>query len=145
MSSKKHRRRLSSGPQSLPFDDGVDPRKYFHPSENPQPNHKSLQLCAQVREALNATLAGECRDAVLQSLFVAHVAATSGTNRLVVTIELSPDATKAAVETALDRLEVAKGFLRSRVAAAICRRRAPELEFRAAPPSPAPGGGEVDA
>jgi ribosome-binding factor A len=87
-----------------------------------QATRKGRQLCAQVKDALHAALAG-CADPVLQSLAVLEVQPAPHTGRLRV-IMTADD--RAAAEAALRR---AAGFLRAEVAAAINRRYTPELVF----------------
>ena len=133
MASKKQRKQSTSPFNPHSFDDGVDPRRYFQSHQHSKPNRKALQLCSQAREALNTALAGECSDPFLQGVFVSNVSPASGSNRLVVHCELEPEAGVTAA-LVLERLERTRGLLRSAVAGAICRRRAPDLEFRVAPP-----------
>jgi ribosome-binding factor A len=140
MSSRKHRQRRRSVSPSFLFDDGVDPRNLPDGDGSGRARHKTLQLCAQVTEALHAALAGECRDAVLQALTVVSVTPAAGGSRLVVTVELPVGEAGITREVALQRLERAAGMLRCAVGSAISRRRVPELAFRVVPPSPAPEG-----
>lgn len=91
---------------------------------------KAQQLCRQVRETLNGLLSGECRDELLQSLYVESVAPAPDATQLLVTVQsLDPQSTVSAGEI-LERLCVATGWLRSEVAAAITRKKAPQLVFQ---------------
>src|SRR5947208_318279 len=54
-------------------EDGIDPRAWAKAEGRRPPGRKGLQLCRQVAEALNGTLAG-CRDDVLGGLVVTAVA-----------------------------------------------------------------------
>ena len=83
---------------------------------------KGQQLCCQVKDALHIALAG-CADEVLQRLSVQSVEPAPHTGRLRVLVAAED---RRATSVALAR---AIGFLRSEVAAAICRRHAPELLF----------------
>jgi ribosome-binding factor A len=108
-------------------EDGGDPKE-FHgkPWERERPaGRKALQLCGQVQDPLHAALAA-CGDGVLQSLRVARVEPAPHTGRLRVTVV--PDE-GTGVAAATDRLAGAAGRLRAVVAAAVHRRRAPELVF----------------
>ncbi len=80
-------------------------------------DHNTLRLCRQVEEALVLALSGE--DLTMESVEPAPSA-----SRLLVTV-VSRDP-RAAVE----RLAAMHSRLRAHVAAAICRRRVPELAFR---------------
>jgi len=95
------------------------------------PDHKTLRLCRQVREALQIALAGECADEVLQQLFVASVDPGADPSKLQVTVDLPPEVSPA---DAIARLEKARGLLRTLVAEAISRKKVPDLVFRVAPP-----------
>lgn len=93
-----------------------------------QPDHadavKTARLCRAVEETLALALAG-CGDDALLDLSVREVAPAGGPGRLLVTVEASGD----PVET-LAALGRVQGLLRSEVARAIRRKRAPELLFR---------------
>ncbi|MDX1944537.1 MAG: hypothetical protein SFU86_03950 [Pirellulaceae bacterium] len=129
--------RLSSWRAAAGDEDGLDPRDYFQ-KENatPHSSRKSEQLCAQVADTLCRLFGGECGDEVLQALQVLDVAAAPDASQLVVLVgpvtddlQLDP----AEVAAALDR---AAGWLRTEVAAAITRKRAPRLVFRYVPVVP---------
>ncbi len=110
-------------------EDGVDPRYEFRGGSKVS-NRKALQLCGQVAEVLHSLFAGECGDDVLRDLLVESVVPAPNTSRLLVTVRQCTSATATAPEEVLARLAVAQGLLRSEVAAAIHRRKAPELTFR---------------
>jgi len=95
-------------------------------------DHKTLRLCRQVLEALQIGLAGECGDEVLQQVFIASVDPAADPSKLEVAVQLPPDLNPA---DALARLEKAKGLLRTLVAAAISRKKVPDLIFRVLGPS----------
>ena len=105
-------------------EDGSDPVE-FHgkPWDAPkQAGRKGRQLCCQVKDALLVALAG-CADEVLQGLRVLSVEPAPHTGRLRVLVATED---RGGADRALER---AAGFLRSQVAAAVCRRHAPELLF----------------
>jgi ribosome-binding factor A len=93
-------------------------------------SRKALQLCRQVEEVLNQVLSGECGDAVLQELHVVSVSPAPSTSQVVVRIAPVFSDSRLSPAEALARLERAAGMLRSAVAAAITRRRAPRLMFQ---------------
>lgn len=98
------------------------------------PPRKTQQLCRQVAETLNSILSGECRDPVLQTLYVRSVVPAPDASQMLVTVEfLDTDLTISSDEV-LRRLQRTMGFLRSQVAAAITRKRAPSLLFHVFPP-----------
>jgi len=115
-------------------DDGLDPRD-FSKSENGRSNNnrKAQQLCAQVAQTLEQVF-GESTDAVVQSLQVVEVRPAPDASQLLV---LTAPAVGAACspDEATQALARASGWLRSEVARAITRKRAPQLVFRVVPPT----------
>ena len=96
------------------------------------PDRKALQLCHQVAETLEEVLA-ECGDVVLQALRVLDVEPAPDASRLLVTVavDATPDDTLDPCNVH-DHLVRASGHLRSEVAGAITRKRAPVLVYRLA-------------
>ena len=97
---------------------------------------RTLMLCAQARRALEHAIGHECRDEALSSLVVVDVIPDPSIRRLRVLMRGERDGNE---EQVLGRLAAAKGFLRTHVAAAIHRKRTPELVFELLPG----GDGEV--
>jgi ribosome-binding factor A len=123
-------------------DDGVDPRELARagtkrrrgagrPPEGP--GRKARQLGRQVAEALDAVLAGESRDELLAGLRVVSVTPAPDASRLLVTVVPRPPFDRLDPAEVLARLGRASGWLRTEVAAAVTRRKAPTLAFRLAP------------
>ena len=108
-------------------DDGLNSREIVAHEPRERSNRKTLQLCGEVARTLNAVLAGECGDDLLRDVTVVSVVPAPHSARLLVTVSL-PEGVPA--EQVLLRLDRARGKLRSEVAAAVRRRRAPELVFR---------------
>ncbi len=97
---------------------------------------KASQLCRQVAVTLDEVLA-ECGDDVLQSLHVVNVVPFPDASRLLATV-MPVDGQPGAEITPADvlkHLEHASGHLRSEVAAAVTRKRAPSLLYRLAEPA----------
>jgi ribosome-binding factor A len=109
-------------------EDGLDPRLAPRDFSARGPGRKVLQLCGQVARTLNGALA-ESADEVLRDLVVAAVTPAPNSTRLLVTVTASGS---AGVDpgVALERLRNAAGRLRAEVAAAVHRRRVPDLSFR---------------
>ena len=108
--------------------DGLDPR--FDRGGGRRPGQrKALQLCREAERTLSAVLSGECDDDVLRELTVLSVVPAPNAVRLLVTVALPPSANIPADE-AMRRLLNVSGHLRSELAAAVSRRKAPELTFR---------------
>ena len=100
-------------------------------SSNPRSgrrDHKTAQLCRQAFQALSMAL-GDCADDVLRGLLVHDVDPAPNAARLLVRIGFSAVSEPIGVAEVMTRLEQAGGFLRREVAAAITRKRAPELMF----------------
>lgn len=84
-----------------------------------QAERKARQLCRQVQRALNLALAGE-------ALFADEVTPAPDCGRLLVHVALPPG---RAVAEVMAQLREAAPQLRSEVAMAIARKRAPQLFF----------------
>lgn len=131
----KRKKKFRSEPPSrlcseLGFGDGLDPR--FDPRDQSSrvKNRKALQLCAQVRRTLGQVLEGEIADELLQNLFVESVVPAPNASHLLVTVRPINLPNSVPPADVLGRLQQIYGRLRTEVAAAIHRRRAPELIFQ---------------
>jgi len=123
-----------------------------HPRKNN--DRKTRQLCRQVERAVSLALGGQCADPLLQALAVQSVEPAPDASRLMISVYLpaantTPDpcaipprdasveqgsretiaAQAARMSEILARLENVRPLLRREVAAAITRKRAPELVF----------------
>ena len=118
-------------------DDGQDPRYFFRKeTETTKTGRKARQLCAQVADTLSLLFSGETSDEILQSLEILDVSPAPHAAQLLVTVVPAagtPNLDELQVQAALAR---AGGWLRSEVAAAITRKRAPRLAFRFVPSAP---------
>ena len=108
-------------------------------------SHKVAQLCQQISEALSLAFACSA-DATLRDLSVVSVGPAPDASRLLVTVNGSDDTGQAPSaglsederdyvrerqhDQILDKLQTARGYLRSEVAGAIHRKRTPDLSFR---------------
>ena len=127
---KRTREQMLAHCDAIHEDDGVDPREFFKlRSHRDKPDRKAQQLCRQVAETIDQILAGELGDASLNALRVASVVPAPDASRMLVTLVATGH------NAAFDRVEVEQklvavtGLLRSAVAAAITRRKAPNLSF----------------
>ncbi len=95
-----------------------------------KPDRKALQLCSQVGETIDLVLSGEFDDERLHNLRVVRVTPAPDCSRLLVTLyaDLAPGT--ASVEEILTLLDRVAGRLRTEVALAITRRRAPRLSYQ---------------
>jgi len=109
-------------------EDGIDPRDVIRKTAPKKGGRKTLQLCAQVEQALNYAFAAACNDDVLREIGVLAVQPAPDESRLRVTVgpTLPGPCDPSLV---LDHLQHALGKLRSEVAAAIHRKKVPELAF----------------
>lgn len=107
-------------------EDGTDPRRDFDRRglHSKPMGRKARQLCGQVQQALLVILPGLADD-VLRDLTVVSVEPAPHTGRLLVTV-----AGPAPADATDRHLRLAAGLLRSEVASAVHRRKAPELIFR---------------
>ena len=111
-------------------DDGVDPRQYFRSSRScKKEDRKARQLCAQVAETLSLVLTGEFHDELLYNLQVVSVKPAPDASQLAVVVRADGPGTPFHPGEVLDRLNLVAGRLRTEVAAAITRKRAPSLVF----------------
>ena len=125
---------LSSYRAALDADDGQDPRDFFKPEAQCRGRgRKTLQLCAQVADTLQQLLA-EVADPLIQSLQVIEVRPAPDASQLLVLVAPLAGALIDTPETEA-ALNCASGWLRSEVAAAVHRKRAPRLRFRVLPES----------
>jgi ribosome-binding factor A len=107
-------------------EDGTDPRRDFDRRglHGQPPGRKAHQLCGQVHQALLVILPG-LADEVLQNLTVVSVEPAPHSGRLLVTV-----AGPAPADATDRHLRQAAGLLRSEVARAVNRRKAPEIVFQ---------------
>ncbi len=98
-------------------------------------DRKAWQLSRQVAHTLDEVLA-ECGDSVLQGLRVEAVEPFPDSSRLLVTVGFIDDRPGVLDELGqvVDHLQHASGHLRSEVATAVTRKRAPLLVYRLAGP-----------
>jgi ribosome-binding factor A len=118
---------LSSAADVRPGD-GLDPR-FDRRGGRPGGKRKTLQLCREAERTLSAVLGGECDDDLLRELVVVSVVPAPNAGRLLVTVA-RPGSVAVPVEEVLRRLLGVSGRLRGELAAAVSRRKAPELAFR---------------
>lgn len=110
------------------IDDGVDPRedKRRDATYSKKPDRKTRQLCKQVERTLHLALGTLPEAHALAGVSVLDVAPAPNAGRLRVVISVPDHSRKAEVASIL---QLNAGRLRAEVAAAITRRRAPELTF----------------
>ncbi len=98
------------------------------PSQTTAANRKALQLCRQIERTLHLALGG-LSDPVLNDLLVVEVRPFPDSTRLLVTVcSATGDALEPA--TVLQHVDRASGRMRESVAAAVHRKKLPELIFQ---------------
>jgi ribosome-binding factor A len=111
--------------------DGCDPRDDAPAFDvGAHVGRKAMQLCQQVQEALSDAFATVCNDPLLRGLTVVSVEPAPNMGRLLVTLRLEPEDDGLDGGEVVAHLQRAAGMLRCEVAAAISRRKVPELAFR---------------
>jgi ribosome-binding factor A len=122
------RRSILSASFEVGAGDGRDPR-FDRPDEPTKvKNRKALQLCAQIADTLSLVFA-DSGDRALQNLLVTSVVPYPTSARVLVTVTPTADDVLDA-RASLGHLEAARSRLRSEVAAAVCRRKVPDLVFQ---------------
>ncbi len=92
--------------------------------------HKTQQLCRQVEQCLSLVLAGELEDPHLEGLMVVDVSPLAGSSLLRVEVALPPDKSDLDPSEVHHHLLAASGYLRREIAAAIHRKKTPQLTFK---------------
>ena len=111
-------------------DDGIDPREFFKSGRGPRrQDHKAKQLCRQAAETLDQVLSGETGDRRLAGLRVVSVRPEPDASRLLVTVTADCAKEDFCREETEAHLQASAGRLRTAVASAITRRKAPTLAF----------------
>lgn len=132
MSRKRSRgRELLSSAAEVGPEDGSDPRR-FHDRRGQHgkpPGRKAHQLCSQVAQALLVILPG-LADEVLRDLTVVSVEPAPHSGRLLVTVAGPAPTDATGRHVVCEHLARAAGLIRSEVASAVNRRKAPELVFQ---------------
>ena len=130
--SRKLLRHLCAEPDAT---DGVDPRYETQGAARKRSDRKLRQLCSQVAETLAYGLSSGGADESLSRVQVLSIAPAPHAGRLLVTVGPLPSE-RPDPAVVLEALQQAAPALRTTVAAAITRRRAPLLTFRFAIPGP---------
>lgn len=134
MKSNRKMFQLQTLAAELHGDDGQDPKEFFRKFRQvKKTGRKALQLCSQVADTLSLVLSGECGDEVLQNLLVAEVTPAPDASQLLVILAPAPGSQPLQAEEVMAAVRAASGLLRTEVAAAISRKRAPRLTFQFLP------------
>ncbi len=95
-------------------------------------DHKLVQLCAQVEEAIACAL-GASADSALRELLVVDVVPLRGASLL--SVSVCPASTdEVAYDFLQHKLDRARGYLRGEVARSIHRKRVPTIDIVLVPP-----------
>ncbi len=118
-------------------EDGVDPAEVIRSAFRRKTNHKSLQLCRRVERTVGYVLAGDLDDDRVRDMQVVSVVPAPNSHHLLVTLEVPeplPLEDLSALDVVLARY---KGRIRTTVAHAIHRKKAPDLTLVAVNPQSA--------
>lgn len=142
MSSRKKSPRGRTGAGRGPADGPIDPRRVFAPGARrptPKNDRKTMQLCSQVQRTVEQVILGDLDDDVLRNLCVLAVEPAPDESRLLVTV--GPFASNVEIDPlqVMQHLGAASAHIRTEVAAAITRRKAPTLVYQVARPDLPPG------
>ena len=96
-------------------------------ARNTKTDRKAIQLCRQVQRTLSLAIGGELSDPMLSDLWVEDVRPAPDAGRLCVRLRVPRRG--ADLAEIYRRLDAVEGFLRTEVARAITRKRAPQLAF----------------
>jgi ribosome-binding factor A len=128
MSSGRHRRRRDTSVD----ENDIDPSAFFAPAPSARDERKVQQLCKEVERTLGYALPA-CADPWLRDLIIVSVTPAPDGSRLLVTAQPA-SSLSVDVGLVLERLQQVRGRLRAEVAAALQRKRTPELAFHIVPP-----------
>jgi ribosome-binding factor A len=103
---------------------------FFSENQERTGERKLAQLCREVFRILAQAIPGDLADPVLDGVCVGEVRPAPDASRLAVAIHAPPG---ADARTVIERLTRLRGQLRSEIAAALQRKRTPELCFEVAP------------
>jgi ribosome-binding factor A len=107
-----------------------DPSRFFGGADGRREDDRKLkQLCRQAERAAASALA-DCADEALAGAVVCGVAPAPDARRLAIAVAVLPADDVDAVQAALGRVAP---LVRSRIAAEIHRKRAPEIAFQVRP------------
>lgn len=126
MNSRKRARRHEPEAQGNDFPDVGDESSFFGSARGA--DRKVKQLCREVHRTVSEILSGEVADDRIAGLLVDSVEPAPDASRLAVVL-LLPRGEKDA-DGILERLNRLKGFCRAEIAAAIQRKRTPEIVFQ---------------
>jgi ribosome-binding factor A len=110
--------------------DGLGPDEFFESARRKSCERKTHQLCAEVERTLAFLLAAESADACLHSLYVEVVEPAPNASRLLVVLRPWSPAASRDLKAVLISLGEIKGYWRSQIAAAINRKKVPDLVFQ---------------
>lgn len=139
MSSRRPQKRPNSRQlrtlcADLSPEDGVDSRLLARGGSDSPDRRKTWQLCSQVHDSLRLIL-GEAADERLHSLEVREVLPAPNDSQLLVLLVPLDPLTDLEREEVAAALQIAAGWLRSEIASAITRKRAPRLMLQLLPTS----------
>ena len=113
-------------------EDGIDPRQLAKQPMDSKRGRKDLQLCKRAKRTVDLVFAGENLNPLLRELVVNQVKQSANGNQLLVTVLTDPTLSTQETASIVEALTQARGYVRTAVAQAIERKRAPAIRFRIA-------------
>ena len=113
-------------------EDGIEQRYLTKQHKGSKREHKDLQLCKRAKRTVDLVFAGEHLNPLLHELTVERVELSTNSNQLVITVLVDPNLSIEKKVSIVGALTHAKGYVRSSIAQAIERKRAPAIRFRIA-------------
>lgn len=124
----KSQLRSLAGKVEQPSSEDID--SLVHQVTEPKIDRKALQLCRQIQRELSLILSGELDDDRVRDLLVMSVSPFPHTNLLLVTLQAGQVCSHEELLALDSVLTQHKPLIRSEIAAAIHRRKTPDLCFR---------------
>lgn len=120
-------------------DDGTHPREWNRPERKGLggTSRKDLQLCKQVRLAVESALAAGS-DHVLRALVALAAEPAPDARRIRVVLAAPPELFAAHEAELRRRLRASRGYLRCAVSAAVTRKKSPQILLELVPTQPEP-------
>lgn len=114
-------------------DDGIDPREWSRAGRGPDgTSRKDLQLCKQVRLAVEAALT-TWNDPLLRELVVINAEPAPDSRRIRIVMAATVSLYLAREREIRERLRLAHAYLRGAAAAAVSRKRSPQILLELVP------------
>jgi ribosome-binding factor A len=130
MNKRTSRREILRHCDAVGPEDGVDTRDLIRRATNPNTDRKARQLCRQVERTLSLVLGGDIDDDRLRDVHIVGVEPAPQSNHLLVTWQTAEAVPAEELLEKQQALSSYRGTMRAAIAAAINRRKTPDLSMR---------------